>query len=216
MFFEGMFLAILRWTSPASKPETPLHRSEVYRLSWRTKAIVALKAIVIYWILGALIYRRSRVRWLMHTCIFFSSIGLLILHIVPRVFLLTAEQSLFPGGPAWVWPMVYNFLFAMLIVGVAIASARRTFLKDVRVVSASVYNFLPLILIITVGVTGFTLANMELLGWQFYNYLYLVHYVTSYATIAFIPYGKFIHILAAPIVTLAHALHEIQMMETAD
>lgn len=217
LFFEGIFLAVLRWMKPTLKPEISALHTEVSQVFWSKKTFVALKALTIYWLLGARIYKRSQLRWIMHTCILFSSIGLTILHVIPQVFLLTDEKLLFPSIPTWTWPIIYNILFALLMIGVAIASARRIILKDMRVVSTSVYNLLPIILILIVGITGFALVNIKMLGWQlYYGNVSILHSLAAYATLAFIPYGKFIHILAAPITTLAHTFYEMRMTERED
>lgn len=213
IFFGGILLVIIRWGRTKLKDEECNFTETTYQIPWCKKLSVALKAITLYWLLGMLIYKRSRVRWLAHTCILVSSTGLLIFHIIPRVIFGTTEVYLFPNILILTWNTIHSALCVMFMFGVAIALTRRLVQKGVRW-ATKVRNLTPLFLLLLIGLIGFSLDNIKLLGWvEFYDYFYLIHYIMIYIAIMYVPYGRLLHVLATPITLIAYAFHEMHMRE---
>jgi len=57
--------------------------------------------------------------------------------------------------------------------------------------------------------TGYFLESIELKNPQIYDIMYLVHYIVTYATIAYLPFSKFLHIFAVPILAFTNRYREV-------
>jgi hypothetical protein len=61
------------------------------------------------------------------------------------------------------------------------------------------YDFLPLVALVAISVTGLLLTvSSALLGGEGYEFLAIIHMATVVLTLVFIPFGKFFHVIQRP------------------
>jgi hypothetical protein len=91
-------------------------------------------------------------------------------------------------------------LSAMLVLtGIALSLWRRMLDKGARAVQSFTMDFLPLILLFAISVTGLALTASTLwLRGSFYDFLAILHAVTVIAALLYLPFGKFFHIFQRP------------------
>ncbi len=171
-------------------------------------------------------YRRRKLEWLMHILIFWGWIGLLILTIVAAAaefygpFIKNSGPEFFVG--VWKSLELPNNIFGyMLVVGILIAIIRRlTFTsKDVHARNANIDWILILGLIIVVLTGFYAQAIRETAGIEravisiyetkapgfFDNITVLFHEVfTLLFCVAYVPFSKYFHMIAAPLTILVN------------
>lgn len=87
----------------------------------------------------------------------------------------------------------------MVIAGVMVAMHRRMSDRDALALQQFGEDFVPLILLFSVSVTGLMLVvSYEWMYGYGYDFLSLVHAVTVIVTLLWLPFGKFFHILQRP------------------
>jgi hypothetical protein len=162
------------------------------------------------------ILRRSRLRRVMHMCIFWGvlislaitlplTFGWLHFTLIPP----DTYQLWFFGLPLFTFPinapigfLIFHgldFGAVLVIVGVAIALWRR--ITDAGLVSTQRFGFdlLPLVLLVAICVTGLALtASSALWSGKFYWFISLTHQVTVVLWLLSLPFGKFFHIIERP------------------
>jgi Zn-finger nucleic acid-binding protein len=162
------------------------------------------------------IFKRDRLRWLMHLLIMWGCI-LSALVTFPHVFGWvsfrlegdTGYRSYVLGFPlnlmdgrslmAWVTFHALDFTAIMVIAGCAIAIHRR--LKDRGAIAMQTFllDFVPHLLLIAISVSGLMLTASSL--W-FHGYMYsfvaLSHQALVIMTLFFLPFGKLFHIVQRP------------------
>ncbi len=168
-------------------------------------------------------FKRRKLEWLMHILIFWGWVGLLILTIVAASaefygpFVLNADHTYFIG----VWQSLegLNDLFAyMLVGGITLAVIRRLFFKgtDIQARNPDV-DWILIIGLLIVVVTGFYAQDIRVaegIGRDlisaypptfFNNFTVLFHEVfTLLFCVAYLPFSKYLHIIAAPLVLLVN------------
>ena len=164
------------------------------------------------------IRRRSRLRWWMHQLLFWGCV-LAVLITFPLVFgwihfgSATGDQMTYVtylfGFPTasfrirtlWSWLVFHGLDLAAVLVlgGIALALWRRMRDRGARAVQDFGRDFLPLILLFAISVTGLALTASTLwLRGSFYGFLAILHAVTVVAALLFLPFGKFFHIFQRP------------------
>jgi len=164
------------------------------------------------------IQRRSRLRWWMHQCLFWGCL-LAVAITFPLVFGWIHFESLpddqmtyvtylfgFPTASfrirtVFSWLMFHGLdLSAVLVLtGIALSLWRRMLDKGARAVQSFTMDFLPLILLFAISVTGLALTASTLwLRGSFYEFLAILHAVTVIAALLYLPFGKFFHIFQRP------------------
>lgn len=163
------------------------------------------------------IFRRSKMRWLMHQLIMWGCL-LAAAITFPLVFgwvhfKLEGDMGYraylfgFPASPpiegrsllAWIMFHGLDISAVMVIAGCAIAIHRR--LKDRGAVAVQQFllDFVPHILLVAISVSGLMLTASSLwFGGYMYGFIALSHQALVIMTLFFIPFGKLFHIVQRP------------------
>jgi NNP family nitrate/nitrite transporter-like MFS transporter len=164
------------------------------------------------------IRKRSPLRWWMHQLIFWGCV-LAVLITFPLVFGWISFQSLLTDQETYV-VLVYGFpvrtfhlhtvlaellfhgldISAVLVLGgIALALWRRFRDKGARANQSLAFDFLPIILLFAISVTGIALTiSQNWLRGEFYSFLAILHAITVIAALLYLPFGKFFHIFQRP------------------
>lgn len=164
------------------------------------------------------IFRRSVLRWCMHQMLFWGCL-LAVAITFPLVFGWISFQSL-PNDQETYVVMLYGFpaqtfrlhtLFAELLFhgldvsailvlgGIALSLWRRFRDRGAQAVQSFALDFLPIIFLFAISVTGLalTVAQNWLRG-EAYSFLAILHAITVIAALLYLPFGKFFHIFQRP------------------
>jgi hypothetical protein len=164
------------------------------------------------------IAKRSRLRWWMHQCLFWGCL-LAVAITFPLVFgwihFRTAEGNQlmyvtyvfgFPAGSfrlntvtAWVLFHGLDISAVLVLAGIALSLWRRMTDQGARTLQQFGMDFLPVILLFAISVTGLALTvSQEFLRGSAYSFLAILHAITVIAALLFLPFGKFFHIFQRP------------------
>src|SRR5450631_1707753 len=164
------------------------------------------------------IAHRSRLRWWMHQCLFWGCL-LAVAITFPLVFgwidfrTLPTDQLTyvtyvfgFPLGAfrlhtVTAWLLFHGLDISALLVlsGIALSLWRRMTDKGARTLQQFGMDFLPIILLFAISVTGLALTlSQEWLRGSSYSFLAILHAITVIAALLFLPFGKFFHIFQRP------------------
>ncbi len=118
-----------------------------------------------------------------------------------RIVIFGFSTMAFPSG-SWVAFLIFHGLVwsaFFVVAGVMIAMRRR--MRDEGAVALQLFmeDFLPLILLFAVSLTGLllTVSYTWLKGYG-YDFLAIAHAVTVIGTLLWLPFGKFFHIFQRP------------------
>jgi len=164
------------------------------------------------------IKRRSLLRWWMHQLLFWGC-TLAALITFPLVFGWISFQTLPTDQETYV-VLVYGFpaqtfrlhtLFAALLFhgldiaallvlgGIALSLWRRFRDRGAQAVQSFAMDFLPIILLFAISVTGLALTvSQKWLRGEFYGFLAILHAITVIAALLHLPFGKFFHMFQRP------------------
>lgn len=175
-----------------------------------------LEVLILDVFLQRRVYRLRKLQWVMHILIFWGWFGMAILTAVAFLAELTGPEVF---KSTWIaLEPLNNLLGIMLVVGIAIAVVRRIAVKekDVQARNADV-DWILLIGLIVVVVTGFAAQDLRAAAGiierapvasyhdYFNNGLTVFHEVfTLLFCVAYIPYSKYFHMLAAPLALLVN------------
>ena len=164
------------------------------------------------------IRRRSTLRWWMHQLLFWGCI-LAVLITFPLVFGWISFQTLPTDQETYV-VLVYGFpvqsfrlhtplaellfhgldISAILVLGgIALSLWRRFRDRGAHAVQSFALDFLPIIMLFAISVTGLALTVSQ--NWvrgEFYSFLAILHAITVIAALLYLPFGKFFHIFQRP------------------
>ncbi|HLK61988.1 MAG TPA: MFS transporter [Bryobacteraceae bacterium] len=164
------------------------------------------------------IAHRSRLRWWMHQFLFWGCL-LAVAITFPLVFgwihfrTLPGDQMTyvtylfgFPMGAFRLHTMTAWLLFhgldisaVLVLTGISLSLWRRMTDQGARSVQQFGMDFLPIILLFAISVTGLALtASQEWLRGAAYSFLAILHALTVIAALLFLPFGKFFHIFQRP------------------
>ncbi|HID28296.1 MAG TPA: hypothetical protein EYP22_10890 [Methanosarcinales archaeon] len=165
-------------------------------------------------------YQRSKVRWIMHMAIFYGFVALFILTMVAFAFeipyLMNPTDELLKQvhQNRENYLAVPNYIFSgVLTLGIAIAILRRGFIKETRETSLAGYDWLWIGFLALVLITGFAADFARTQVFSDFN-LYAkpndtsipiatFHVVISLVFFALLPFSKFVHIFATPLLIIA-------------
>jgi NNP family nitrate/nitrite transporter-like MFS transporter len=164
------------------------------------------------------IAQRSRLRWWMHQCLFWGCL-LAVAITFPLVFGWIHFRTL-PGDQLTYVTYIFGFsagsfrlhtvqawllfhgldISAMLVLaGIALSLWRRMMDHGARALQQFGMDFLPIILLFAISVTGLALTvSQEWLRGSAYSFLAILHAVTVIAALLYLPFGKFFHIFQRP------------------
>jgi len=164
------------------------------------------------------IRRRSTLRWWMHQLLFWGCI-LAVLITFPLVFGWISFQTLptdqetyvilvygFPVQSFRLHTLLAELLFhgldisAILVLGgIALSLWRRFRDRGAQAVQSFALDFLPIIMLFAISVTGLALTvSQNWLRGEFYSFLAILHAITVIAALLYLPFGKFFHIFQRP------------------
>ncbi|HKY07883.1 MAG TPA: MFS transporter [Candidatus Binatia bacterium] len=168
--------------------------------------------------LNRFILRRGAQRWLAHWLIMWGCaiagaitfplvFGWIHFESVPGDF--DRYRVLLFGFPGFIFQVqsVFGFIIFhglvwsafMVIAGVMLAMRRRMRDEGAAAVQLFVEDFLPLILLFAISITGLLLtASYTWMKGYAYDFLAIVHAVTVIFTLLWLPFGKFFHIFQRP------------------
>ncbi|HJH29971.1 MAG TPA: disulfide reductase [Methanosarcinaceae archaeon] len=219
IFLLGMYLNMQKWGGgSASHFLKTFIKSINHEKLGHHKRQSLLSTIILDILLQRRILRRSPFRWVMHMMIFVGWIGMFILSMVFAVFemlhainighfdLVVIRNSL---------DFSNEVLGYMLLIGLIIAIARRLVIPDV-VKRTQIFDWVLVLGTLFITVTGFMAEGFRpdaITGaWTFLGdnvalaeTFALFHVAISLLfCIAYIPYSKYMHMLAAPMVILVN------------
>jgi MFS transporter, NNP family, nitrate/nitrite transporter len=188
-------------------------RQGVLRSLWRVAALAGTHLFA-----QRFIARRSRLRWWMHQFLFWGCL-LAVAITFPLVFgwihfgTAPGDQMQyvtylfgFPVGSfrlntivAWTLFHGLDISAALVLAGIALSLWRRMTDQGARTLQQFGMDFLPVILLFAISVTGLALTvSQEWLRGSGYSFLAILHAVTVIAALLFLPFGKFFHIFQRP------------------
>lgn len=164
------------------------------------------------------IAHRSRLRWWMHQFLFWGCL-LAVAITFPLVFgwiyfrTLPTDQMTYVtylfGFPAFTFRL--HTITALLLfhgldisaffvlAGIALSLWRRMMDKGARALQQFGLDFLPVILLFAISVTGLALTvSQEWMRGSAYSFLAILHAITVIAALLYLPFGKFFHIFQRP------------------
>jgi NNP family nitrate/nitrite transporter-like MFS transporter len=204
------------------KPPTRIYWDrgwEIFRRRGVLRSLVRVGSLAVTHLAAQrFIAHRSRLRWWMHQCLFWGCL-LAVAITFPLVFgwiyfrtpsgdPLTYVTYLFgfPMGSFRLHTVTAFLLFhgldisaLLVLAGIALSLWRRMTDKGARTVQQFGMDFLPVILLFAISVTGLALTvSQEWMRGSAYSFLAILHAVTVIAALLFLPFGKFFHIFQRP------------------
>jgi len=194
-----------------------------------------LKVFLLDSILLRKLWRTSKVRWFLHSTILIGFIGILVLDIITTIALesLHLDSFIDPNGWGKLWVRDFGFdLFGlMMLIGLLGAVMRRFVFRPKQLVTGQ-EDIVAVLLLLIIVVGGFVQEGLGMricfpshsspqlysfvgaafaailpqVSMETYAQLWLLHAVVSLALIAYIPFSKLFHLLAAPLANQVDAI----------
>ncbi|MFN0125035.1 MAG: MFS transporter [Blastocatellia bacterium] len=212
-----------RYAMWLQRPPTALYWRRGWQLFFSPKYLAGnlagwLERLTKEFALNSYIWRRSRPRWAAHWLIMWGCLLALAITF-PLVFGWIHFETL-PGDLTWYRAFVFGFpAFAfpihslvgflifhglvwssiLVIAGVMLAMRRRMRDHGAAALQQFAEDFLPLILLFAISVTGLMLtASYTWMRGYAYDFLAILHALTVIFTLLWLPFGKFFHIFQRP------------------
>jgi NNP family nitrate/nitrite transporter-like MFS transporter len=204
------------------KPPTRIYWRRGWELFFRRglgRGVFRLVALTGSHLLGqGFIRRRSPLRWWMHQLLFWGCLlaaaitfplvfGWIHFETPPAApatyvtYLFGFPVGSFPLFSVVSWAVFHGLDLAALLVlgGISLSLWRRLRDRGALAVQSFGRDFLPLILLFAISVTGLALTASTLwLRGSLYPFLALLHAATVIAALLFLPFGKFFHVFQRP------------------
>ena len=185
--------------------------------AWRSARLL-VGAFASHIIAQRFIGQRSALRWWMHQCLFWGCVTAVLITF-PLVFGWIHFRSApgdqmtyvtylfgFPTGSfrvrtvlSWVLFHGLDFSAALVLAGIGLALWRRLRDRGALTLQDFSSDFLPLVLLFAISVTGLALTASTLwLRGSFYGFLAILHAITVVGALLYLPFGKFFHIFQRP------------------
>jgi hypothetical protein len=189
--------------------------------SWRNFVrlpMVVPRALVSYLSFQTFLRSRSKPRWLAHQAVFWGVV-LATLTTFPLTFGWVWFRASDAAGHRYVtylwgfatvrfnpqswsgWLVFHNLDVAAVLVlaGCAYFLWRRFRDREATTGQRLGYDFVPLVALVAISVTGLLLTfSSELLSGRDYDFLAIVHMTVVVLTLVYIPFGKFFHVIQRP------------------
>jgi hypothetical protein len=224
--FATLFAAFgvsYRYAMWLQRPPTRLYWRRGWQVFFRprflvTNVLVLARRVSSDFIANRFIWRRGKARWAAHWFIMWGCL-LAIAITFPLVFgwihFETIEgnfdwyRAYIFGFPTFRFPIhsIFGFIVfhglvwasILVIIGVMLAMRRRMRDHGAAAVQQFGEDFLPLILLFSISLTGLMLtASYSWMKGYAYDFLTLLHAVTVIFTLLWLPFGKFFHIVQRP------------------
>lgn len=217
------FGIVYRYTVWLQKPPTAMYWRRGWEIFARPKDLprnvgFLVKLLFDKIVLQTFIEKRSHLRWAAH---FLMSWGTLVAFAVtfPLVFgwvhfeadpanpmmyqayLFGIMAGTFPSTSivGWVTFHILDFCAVAVIAGMVLAMKRRLYDPGAMTVQQFAMDFLPLILLFAVSITGLMLTVSALwMKGHSYSFLALLHAFSVIVLLLYLPFGKFFHIFQRP------------------
>ncbi len=230
IFLIGMYINLKKWGMGStgygdapSKSVLAFPKTLMYQMN--EHAHVHNQSVLETFVLDILfqrrILRRSPLRWFMHFTIFFGWMALfalsLAMFLVEMIHMVAGEAA--HSLPEFMNPAVFRELLAVpndifsyiLLTGIIIAIYRRLFVTKVREATIA-YDSILLIGLTVITITGFIADGIRTGRFWGFDMPYewappaaLFHVIISLLfCIAYIPFSKYIHMIAIPLALLAN------------
>lgn len=184
---------------------------------WPAVAVIAKSAFT-HVFAQKFIRRRSRLLWWMHQSLFWGCLLAVAItfplvfgwiyfrsspdnQMVYVVYLFGFRSGTFPIRTVESWLLFHGLDIAAVLVltGITLALGRRMRDEGALALQRFSADFLPLILLFAISVTGLALtASAMWLRGAFYSFLSILHAITVVGALMFLPFGKFFHIFQRP------------------
>jgi hypothetical protein len=219
----AVFGIVYRYAIWLQKPPTNLYWRRGWQLFLQPSRLPRNFAwlLALLWrsfILQTFIEKRSRLRWTAHFLISWGCIlaGLVTFPLVfgwvhfeadpanpttYRAFLFGFHAGTFPSTSpvGWMTFHVLDFCAIAIIVGMAFSFRRRMYDSGAMVVQQFMMDFLPLVMLASVCITGLMLTASSLfMHGHSYSFLAVLHAFSVIVTLLYLPFGKFFHIFQRP------------------
>lgn len=217
------FGVVYRYSIWLQKPPTRLYWRRGWQLFLRPSRLPdnLLRMGSLLWkniVLQTFIERRSHSRWAAH---FLLSWGCIVAVMVTfplvfgwihfeadpqnpaayQAFVFGIHTGTFPANSpvGWMTFHILDFCAVAVVAGMAMAMRRRVSDKGAMSLQSFSMDFLPLILLFTVSVTGLmlTVSAIWLHGYS-YSFIAQLHAFSVILTLLYLPFGKFFHIFQRP------------------
>ncbi|HVS66778.1 MAG TPA: MFS transporter [Thermoanaerobaculia bacterium] len=190
-----------------------------FRPRWLGRNVVAwFRKVGGRFALNDFIWRRGKGRWAAHWLIMWGCViaGLITFPLVfgwihfttpegdfgrYQVHLFGFEVASFPLGSALAFTIFHGLVWSALLVipGVMLAMRRRMTDRGAAAEQQFGEDFLPLILLFAISVTGLMLtASYTWMRGYAYDFLAILHAVTVILALLWLPFGKFFHVFQRP------------------
>ncbi len=217
------FGIVYRYAIWLQKPPTNMYWHRGWQLFFRPKdlpknVLWLLRLFLNTFVFQTFIEKRSHVRWMAH---FLISWGCIVACLVtfPLVWgwvhfdadptnpiayqahVFGFHAGTFPAASlvGWITFHILDFCAVAIILGIAFAFKRRMYEPGALTVQTFAMDFLPLILLISVCITGLMLTISAIwMHGHSYSFLAILHAFSVIVTMLYIPFGKFFHIFQRP------------------
>lgn len=217
------FAIVYRYAVWLSKPPTALYWRRGWELFLRPKELGANLVMLLKLLWNDIaaqkfIERRNHLRWGAHLLIswgcivaalvtFPLSFGWVAFEPAPndpmtyQAVVMGVRTASFPATSLFGWMTfhVLDFCAIAILVGMLFAMRRRIYDPGAQAVQQFGPDFLPLIMLFSICITGLMLTASSM--WMFghsYSFIALLHAFTVIVTLVYLPFGKFFHIFQRP------------------
>jgi heterodisulfide reductase subunit E len=209
IFVIGMIINMKKWGSGSAK----VFLNAFIKSATKEGHQPILETLVLDILLQRRLIRRSPFRWIMHMMIYIGWGGMLLLSLVFAFFEILNEIGIWSSdlvGIRDTFSAPNEILGYLLLVGLGIAIVRRIALPEVSK-RTQAFDWVLVLGILAITLTGFMSEGIrEATAWSLgitsnAEGFALFHVVISlFFCIAYLPFSKYMHMIAAPLVLLAH------------
>lgn len=217
------FAITYRYAMWLQRPPTRMYWNRGWQVFFRPKyfphnVVEWFRRVTLEMAMNRFIAHRNRLRWLTHWLIMWGCIlafaitfplvfGWIHFETVPgqldwyRTYLFGFPTIAFPIHSIMAFLIFHGLVWASfaVIAGVMLAMRRRMRDHGAAAVQKFAEDFLPLILLFAISITGLMLtASYTWMRGFGYEFLALLHAVTVILTLLYLPFGKFFHIFQRP------------------